>query len=39
MAGVGSLHIEETYLVTTEGYQPLVAQERSQVFISAALAS
>jgi Xaa-Pro aminopeptidase len=39
MAGVGSLHIEETYLVTAHGYQPLVAQERSRVFIPAVIAS
>lgn len=38
MAGVGSLHIEESYLVTSNGSRPLVAQERSQVFIPAALA-
>jgi len=39
LAGVGSLHIEETYLITADGYQPLVAQERSRVFIPAAIAS
>jgi Xaa-Pro aminopeptidase len=33
MPGVGSLHIEDTYLVTATGYRPLVAQERSKVFI------
>jgi len=38
LAGVGSLHIEETYLITANGYQPLVAQERSGVFIPAAVA-
>jgi Xaa-Pro dipeptidase len=38
MAGVGSLHIEETYLITADGYQPLVAQERSRVFIPATVA-
>jgi len=33
MAGVSSLHIEETYLVTSDGSRPLVAQERRRPVI------
>jgi Xaa-Pro aminopeptidase len=37
MPGVGSLHIEETYVVTAAGYRSLVPQERSQPFMPASV--
>jgi Xaa-Pro aminopeptidase len=38
MPGVGSLHIEETYVVTAAGCRSLVPQERSHPFIPARVA-
>ncbi len=38
LAGVGSLDIEETYVVTAAGCRSLVPQERSQAFIPASVA-
>jgi Xaa-Pro aminopeptidase len=39
MPGVGSLHIEESYVVTAAGCRSLVAQARSQAFVPALVGS